>query len=171
MIKYYFRQDEPLRIRAAAEADPQIVGEALEDIRAASGGQLEPQAVVDAARALGHPLHRHFEWDDRKAAEAHRLDQARGIIRIVRVKDSSTEDGFSRAFISINDASGVSYRAVREVKKSLEMQTALMAAADRDLEAFQVRYRELKDICKFVLEAREALKRRRSGAKESRAHA
>ena len=37
--------------------------------------------VVEAARDDQSPLHRHFEWDDAKAAHTERLSQARGIIR------------------------------------------------------------------------------------------
>lgn len=53
--------------------------------KAAPDGVLTPAAVVDAARDESHPLHDRFEWDDSKAAEAHRLNQARVLIRSVRV--------------------------------------------------------------------------------------
>ena len=41
-------------------------------------GKLTAQAVVDAAREEGSPLHGFFEWDDNKAANEYRLLQARG---------------------------------------------------------------------------------------------
>ena len=48
-------------------------------------GRLTPRAVIDAARPKGSPLHRYFEWNDGRAAAAYRLDQARFIIRHVRI--------------------------------------------------------------------------------------
>ena len=49
-------------------------------------GELTATAVVEAARDPESVLHGHFEWDDTKAAEAHRLDQARSLIRSVTVQ-------------------------------------------------------------------------------------
>jgi len=48
-------------------------------------GKVTPQELVDAARNKNHPLHNDFEWDDKKAAQKHRLDTARAIIASVRV--------------------------------------------------------------------------------------
>jgi len=48
-------------------------------------GRLTPSAVVDSARNPDSPLHPLFDWNDASAAEAHRLDTARGLIRRVVV--------------------------------------------------------------------------------------
>lgn len=161
MIRYCFREDEPLRIKAAGRANAQSIGEALESIRVKAGGELEPRDVVNAARDKGNPLHIHFEWDDRVAAEAYRVDQARNIIRIVRVVDDEASEGTSRAFISVNGKNGVSYRAVDDVKASQDLQEAVLEQAEKDLEAFERRYKELKDICAIVKSAREKVQARR----------
>jgi hypothetical protein len=154
MIRYVFREDEPVRIKAASKADPQIFGEALADITAAAGGRLTPNAVVASARSENHPLHPHFEWDDHVAAEAYRLDQARNIIRMVRVVDDEGSDGTSRAFMSINDKLGTAYRSITEVKSSIDLQMAVLKQADRDLDAFLRRFRDMTDVCADVQEAR-----------------
>lgn len=161
-MKYVFRDDEPIRIKAAGKADPNAIGMALEEIRVRAGGELEPKAVVDAARTTDHPLHVHFEWDDKLAAESFRLDQARNIIRIVRVVDEDVDGGTARAFISVKGKHGVSYRALEDVKNSGDLQESLLAQAEKELAAFEVRYRELKDICQIVASAREAIVRKRS---------
>lgn len=67
----------------------EVVGKELETIK--GEGRLTPGAVVDAARPEDSPLHKLFEWDDAKAAEAHRLSQARGLIRCVQVVVESSE--------------------------------------------------------------------------------
>lgn len=46
-------------------------------------GRLTPEGVVSAARDKNSVLHGEFEWDDRKAGHAHRLDRARELIREV----------------------------------------------------------------------------------------
>lgn len=48
-------------------------------------GTLEPTAVVEDARPKNSSLHGYFEWNDRIAAEKHRLDQARDLIQSVHV--------------------------------------------------------------------------------------
>lgn len=46
---------------------------------------LTPETVVEAARDPRSPLHSQFEWDDGAAGEAYRLQQARALIKRVRV--------------------------------------------------------------------------------------
>ena len=48
-------------------------------------GRLLPADVVDDARDADSPLHSHFEWDDSIAAEHYRLDQARNLIRSIKI--------------------------------------------------------------------------------------
>ena len=64
MIRYVFKEDEPVRIKSAASADPQKIGEALQYIADQHGNRLTPKAIVEAARAEESPLHPHFEWND-----------------------------------------------------------------------------------------------------------
>lgn len=54
----------------------------LED---ANGGILTPDAVVADAKKKESPLHDYFEWDVKKAAYQHWLDQARELIVSVRI--------------------------------------------------------------------------------------
>lgn len=46
---------------------------------------LRPSAIVAEAQDPESPLHEYFEWDDRKAAADWRLNQARELIRKVRL--------------------------------------------------------------------------------------
>ena len=57
----------------------------LAEIEKASGGRLTPDAVVADARKKDSPLHCCFEWDVKKAAAAHWIEQARELIVSVRV--------------------------------------------------------------------------------------
>ena len=164
MIRYAFRDLAP--VKGLKDADPQAVGEALAAI-ATANGELTPDATVEAAKNVQSPLHRHFEWDDAIAAQAHRLDQARALIRIVTVLEGD-EDVPAPAFLSITDKTGTSYRTVHAVRESVDLQSALLNAAERELQAFTQRYRTLKDICEVVDTARAKLAERR---KQKPAHA
>jgi hypothetical protein len=58
----------------------------LERIRALHGGILQAEDVLEEARNPDSPLHPMFEWDDQVAAHQYRLEQARALIREVRVE-------------------------------------------------------------------------------------
>ena len=160
MQKYVFT-DGPLTIKGAKNADPQKIGEALAAIAEVGGGDLTPEAVVENARNEESVLHPHFEWDDAAAAEKFRHDQARGLIRSIKADNGSNREP-ERAFFSISDKGGVSYRTLEEVRSSGDLQERLLSAAERDLEAFTVRYRVLKDICAIVETAKTVAKAKRT---------
>src|SRR5580765_2008829 len=128
-LRYTFR--EPGIFHNNKEADPDAIGQELTRIKDANKGRLTPQSVVEEARKRSNPLHRHFEWNDKTAAEAYRLDQARTLIRIVQVEDTDNGDKPRRAFVSVND-DGVSYRGVTEVLSSQSLQLAVLVSAERE---------------------------------------
>lgn len=57
----------------------------LDEIAARHDGVLRPEDVVHEAKDPKHPLHGDFTWDNATAAHAHRIDQARTLIKTVRV--------------------------------------------------------------------------------------
>jgi hypothetical protein len=54
--------------------------------QADKGGHIEPDHLVEAARDPASPIHDQFEWNDRRAGELYRRDQAQQIIRMVKVE-------------------------------------------------------------------------------------
>jgi hypothetical protein len=68
-------------------------------------GKLTPELVVDAARPQRSALHDYFEWDDAIAGEAFRREQARHLIKSVRVSYTtpSGEVHDVRAFHALRD--------------------------------------------------------------------
>lgn len=167
MIRYIFK-DEPITIKGAAKANPQKIGEALTKIADAAKGRLTPKAVVETARDSKNVLHKFFDWDDQIAAGKWRLDQARTLIRAIRIEEDDAEP--VPAFLSAQDGGGMAYHTHAAVQSSADLQLAVLKGAERDLAAFEKRYRELGDICESVREAREKATRRRSEI-ESRAQA
>ena len=63
---------------------PEAIAEikALEDRR----GRLTPEQVVEAARDENSALHDCFEWDDSTAAEKYRIEQARDLLKRVKIE-------------------------------------------------------------------------------------
>lgn len=76
----------------------------LAAIEKANGGLVTPDAVVADARNQKSPLHSYFEWDDTKAAHAHRLTQARALITSVMVT-VRTENRSVQAVYYVRDPS------------------------------------------------------------------
>jgi hypothetical protein len=60
---------------------------------------ITPEAVVGVARDPNNILHPHFEWDDAKAGHAHRLQQARHLIK--RVKITTPAGGTTSKYVSV----------------------------------------------------------------------
>lgn len=46
---------------------------------------IEPETVVEFAKDISSPLHRHFLWDDSEAAHQYRLVQARSLINRIKI--------------------------------------------------------------------------------------
>lgn len=63
-----------------------LIADRLARVAKHNGGVLTPDAVVEDARDESSPLHDQFEWDDSEAAKQWRLEQARALIRSVRVE-------------------------------------------------------------------------------------
>lgn len=160
MIRYVFR-DGPITFKNAANADPQAIGEALAAITRDAGGELQPQRVWQTAKAdKSNPLHSLYDWDVQRAAEAHWTEQSRGIIQCIRIVNEDTQEP-ERAFFSVADKGGTSYRTLDTVRSSTDLQIAVLKQAERDLDAWERRYKEISDACKLVRSARSKVRKRR----------
>lgn len=167
MTRYVFR-DVVLGFKNSHKADAQVIGETIAGIAVERGGEVTPNDLVDAARPDDHPLHRHFEWDDSAAADAYRLSQARAIIRCVSVERADDEAGHVQAFVSVSGDLQRSYRPMEAVLLSKDLRSRVLESAQRDLDAFKKRYRELTDVVEVVAEASKKVEKR---LKESHAAA
>jgi hypothetical protein len=160
-VKYVFR--EPLTIKNASKTDAQTVGEALDKIKVEKGGEL---SVGDVWRKVEksprHPLFKHYEWDQRLAAEAHWDDTDRRLIRCVRVVTSEDGEETAPAYYSISvNGEKRTYRHHDDVMRSAELQMAVLLAAEKDLKDFESRYRALSDVCDMVRDVREKVSKKR----------
>jgi len=122
------------------------IQEELAKIAKRNGGVLMPAAVVKAARRESSPLHDRFTWDDSKAAQKHRLWEARQLIVTVRVIVNDSEP--FNAYISLKPdrPEGGGYRAMVEVLSDKELRAQMLGDALAELEVFRKKYKDLKEL-------------------------
>jgi len=79
-------------------ADAQLIGEELGNI-----GTLVPEKIVNYAEDDKTELHKCFTWDDEKAANLYRLDEARSVVQgIITVDEAPDREAVEyRAFESV----------------------------------------------------------------------
>lgn len=108
---------------------------------------LKPKDVVEAARPEESPIHSHFEWDDTRAAEAHRLNQAGKLI--ARVEMEITLRGApvqnvkvkTYHYLPADRKVGRGYRHRDDIKRSRNHLADLRAELVSDLNRLMTRFR------------------------------
>lgn len=130
---------------ARVKIDAQVAGEELERLRIFNNGRLEPATVVNASRLPSDPLHSAFEWDDAAAAEAHRVDQAKYLIRSITViaQAPDKEAVPIRAFVSVVRDADRSYTSLAHALSDEDLRRQVIASAWVELEAWRKRHAEL----------------------------
>lgn len=107
-------------------------------------GKVSPQVVVDEAQPENAPLHPAFEWDNEIAANEYRKDQARHVIRHIRIIPAKEEEP-KRVWASIrsDETSEREYHPVTEIVKSEDMYARMMTQCFQELVSIKAKYREL----------------------------
>jgi hypothetical protein len=128
-------------------------------------GLLRPAAVVEYARANPQSVaHGLFEWDDAAAAAAHRLNQARGLIRSVTVVELTRERRVIRAYVSVatDRVSGGGYRPTSQAQQVAAYRHQLVEEALRKVERLQTSYAHLPELNPMFAEINEVVLRFRA---------
>ena len=116
--------------------------------------KLTPRVVVDEARDPEHPLHSRFEWDDSIAGEAYRIQQARELIRSVRVvhkeADEAGPEKSVRAYVSLANENEHAYEPVEEVAEDPFKRQLALNAMQREWKALYDRYKEFEEFLAMV---------------------
>lgn len=139
-VQYAWKANRSFKVTA------QIVGQELENIEREGGGRITPAAVVERAKSSNSVLHSFFEWDDSKAADQHRLWQARSLIGAVVVRSYKDQDTKPvRAFVNISGDGGREYLGIISVMSDEEKRTAMLKQAKEELDEWRERYRGLQE--------------------------
>ena len=150
------------------KGNAQEVGEAIEAI-ADDQGVADPSSVVDAARDSGSVLHTQFEWNNRKAGDKYREDQAGHLLRCILIERPDNEDendpATTRAYRVVNVASENSsdsedtirgYVTTHRAMNEPLLRAQVLEDAKRELKAFRNKYAELKELV-HIFEAIDAI--------------
>ena len=111
-------------------------------------GVLHPQAVVDFARNPATALHSQFTWDDAEAAEAHRLEQARRVIRVFVVVEPAGDPTPVRAFVSLTTdrKQGGGYRRTVDVVSDADHYAQMLRDALAEISALERKFERIREL-------------------------
>ncbi len=165
-MKYKWKTGSKVR----GKIDPHEAGKSLEQLRKDQGGQLTAEAVVKHATDPDSVLHNAFEWDDSAAANAHRLEQARYILRsIVVVVRHAESAGPVRAFVIVKIDEDRFYQPIEVVMRTPDLREQLLKRAIAEAEAWQSRYeqfKELSDVFSAIAKAKKAARNKKGKVKK-----
>jgi hypothetical protein len=137
MAQYKWRVGGP-KFKIAADT----FGKAVEDIIETSIDEVaKAKRIVDVARPNKSTIHRAFQWDNEKAGELYRVDQARkylGALEIVRVQTREGPTVSNRAFFAVRSLHG--YVQHGRVLNNNDLRIEVIASARRELETFIAKY-------------------------------
>ena len=123
-------------------------------------GRLTPKDLVDEARPIDSPLHKGFEWDDAKAAENYRRQQATQMIRSIVVRESEViENGREDVSVKIFNLPerGGSYESLRTILLDSDKAENLLARAKDELRSFRRKYSQLQRLSQLMSAIDEVL--------------
>lgn len=148
------------------DIDPMIAGKEFGRI-AKRDGDVKPVALVDASRDPSAPLHSYFEWDNSAAAEQHREDQARKLLRSLVVvfvrNDTEAPQPPIRAMVRLKEAvrEGAdppkSYIPINKVMSDVDLRDRYRRQAFNELCNWRDRYADIEDFARVFAEI-DALK-------------
>lgn len=133
---------------ARQSVDANIAGEVLMGL--SSQNRLNPETLVEVSRPEDAPLHKCFTWDDRKAADLYRKQEATILIRQIEV-ENETESGEayeSMAFHTLGRGTG--YEFIDDIMEDGGKVVTLLSLALKELESFRVKYRHLKELAEIL---------------------
>lgn len=131
------------------KGNTQKIGEFLVDYSNQHNHKITPKELVKEARNKKNPCHTHFTWDNTKAAELYRLDQARYLLRSILVIEVERENVTYRPVFVCNRYGGqetAPYKDFVEVMKNPDERALLLACAMAEFEAFRKKYGRLVEL-------------------------
>jgi hypothetical protein len=134
-----------------------VAGEYIEKIKKKRKG-ITPQLLVIEAKDKKSPLHKCFEWNDTKAADEHRISQARQILRmlVVRIESDDGKPVKYRAFISPQSPDNTSYHTIKEVCEDEDLSESYQEQLKMELIAIKDKIKRFP-IFKEVVQAIEKI--------------
>jgi len=126
--------------------DAQVIGQTIEDLRD-SKGHITPIEIVENAKNKKSPIHNFFEWEESKAAEQYRLQQARNLVNhIVEIVVIQGEEIEQRSFFSVNvENNGKVYVTLKDAIENEDYREQLLNKAITQLENLTITMKMFKE--------------------------
>lgn len=146
--------------RIGSKKEAQLVGEYLAAL-AGPRQVITPVEVLEAAQSPGSPLHRYFTWDDSKAAQQWRINEARQVLRsIVVCRIEGDQVSKSRDWLSVaDDDQQVAYVRSEFVWQTPSLADRVIEQARGQMEDWVRRYQDYEQIREAVSAGRTVLAR------------
>lgn len=123
-----------------------LIAKALKSIEA-TRGILTPQAVVEEAAQLDHPLHGNFEWDDSKAGERYRWMQARTLINSIRVEfEGESREAYLNVVTRVQNVPTRGYVSIEKIISDEDMHKQVVRDAIREVKYWEKKFQSLSDL-------------------------
>lgn len=136
--------------------EAEVAGEVFNDIEARYG-KVDPKVVVEESKDFDAPLHKCFEWDNRKAANKYREGQAKDMITNIIVH-TEIDDSLSvpmKAYVSVVDADSGKGKKYISLSVAIENTTYLdqiIANAMKELQSFKRKYQNITQFTTILQE-------------------
>lgn len=114
-------------------------------------GEVSSEIFLESARSESSEMHKLFEWDDKKAAEKYRIQQATQIIASIRVTVVSEEQEpvITRAYVQYEPRKS-GYVSIRAAMDDAEKKGSVMAQARKELKWFTEKYKSFEELSDVI---------------------
>ena len=132
----------------------------LREIAAQNGGMVRPDDVVAFAKNPTTALHGCFTWDNNKAGEILRRQEARQILRVMVAVLPGEDPLKYRAYVSLKEDryNGEGYRAVVDVMSDGRLREIMLIEAMAEMQVFMNKYENLKELAGIFAAMTEVVK-------------
>ena len=154
------------------EIEMEVERKYLTKIAKQNGGMLMVDQVIELARDEDNILHKFFTWDDTKAAEAYRKQEARALIQRCKIRLVEHDPIEIRAFVSLptDRENGGGYRLTTRVLGDDGLKDELLRDLKLTIQRWNKKLHLLdQDLAELLLAVEEKLEKR--GGDEDRAAA
>jgi hypothetical protein len=144
------------------KADPRVIGHALQDLAQRLGRDFDgitAAEVVDEARKPQSPFHAMIPWDDAEAAEAHRRNVARLILRSIRVRViQHGKPVHVIGYVKVVLDDGPCYVPTTRAGRDAALHAQMVNDAFKGLQGWKARYKALQGIEEVLVLIDQALR-------------
>lgn len=123
-------------------ADAQKVAEEIAGI----GESATPRQIVDRATDKTSELHKCFTWDDKKAADKWRLQEARFVVCNLVIEQKEPEAQPVRVFHRVGTTQDAGYKRVEIIMQNPDEYQQLLKQAKAELISFTNKYKRLTEL-------------------------